>query len=291
MTDQPRSLIAAAREHVAQGDLIAALDLLEQERAAQDASGNQRAVAAVLGEISRVRFAQKEVNLARQLQQQRLEINREHEDLDGTAAALWDLAQIELSQGAHEQALPHLEEAWAVFGRTGRVEGMAAVGTVYGQLLAANGDLNTAREILAAAKHGWNTVGQPQYATKIDTLLAKLSHADWDPRQHEQQRQQSEESLEDRLQSAVKAAEEGRVEHAIRELSTMVQESIATGVPAQEASARGYRAQILGRLGRLEDALRDVHRGLEIAQQLEQPGAEVHFRSLLEQVRKQLPEN
>ncbi len=290
MTDEPQSRIESARQHAADGELDAALDLLQQERDAQEARGDQRAVAAVLGEMSRVRFAQDKVDLAQGLQQRRLEINREQNDLDGIAAALWDLAQMDLHQDRHDLALPRLEEAWSLFGRTGRIEGLAAVGTVYGQLLASKGELDTAREILAAAKHGWTTLGQDEYARKIDILLAKLSQSDWDPRE-EAPAHPSEESPQDRLQQAIAAAERGKVDHAISELNVLVQEGITSGSPGQEASARGFRAQILGRLGRFEEALRDVQRGLQIAQQLEQEDAEAHFRSLLELITKQLPDN
>lgn len=294
MTNEPQapeSLIGRARQHVAAGELDAALVLLQQEHDAQALRGDQRAVAAVLGEMARVRFGQGQADVARELQERRLEINREEEDVDGTAAALWDLAQLDLHQQHHEQALPRLEEAWALFGRTGRIEGLAAVGTVYGQLLAVQGDGEAARGILAAAKHGWASLGQEEYARKIDALLAKLSKADWDPRAEAPPPVQPTESRNDRLQQAISAAERGEVKAAISQLDALVEEGVATGDLGQEATARGFRCQILGRLGRFEDALLDAQRGYLLAEQLEQRDAADHFRSLLEQIQKQLPDN
>ncbi len=62
------------------------------------------------------------------LQTERLELNRGLGDLEGQAAALWDIAQIELCRGNVKQAVPMISEAYRIVDRIGRLEGICAVG-------------------------------------------------------------------------------------------------------------------------------------------------------------------
>jgi hypothetical protein len=97
---------------------------------------------------------------AAELQRKRLEINKQLGDLDGIAAASWDLAQIDLARKDYEAALPRLMESFQIFGRLQRPDVSATAGNVLGQLLMAAGQTDEARGVLgdaraAAAKIGW----------------------------------------------------------------------------------------------------------------------------------------
>jgi tetratricopeptide (TPR) repeat protein len=97
---------------------------------------------------------------AAELQRKRLEINKQLGDLDGIAAASWDLAQIDLARKDYEAALPRLMESFQIFGRLQRPDAIATAGNVLGQLLMAAGQTDEARRVLgdaraAAAKIGW----------------------------------------------------------------------------------------------------------------------------------------
>ena len=70
---------------------------------------------------------------------ERLEANQQLGDLDGIAAASWDLARIDLAREDYESAFPRLAESFRIFGDLQRPDGLAAVGLSLGQLLMAAG--------------------------------------------------------------------------------------------------------------------------------------------------------
>ena len=99
------------------------------------------------------------------MQRKRLEVSKQLGDLDGIAAADWDLARIDLAREDYESALPRLMESFQIFGRLQRPDGIAAVGMTLGQLLMAAGQTDLARQVLgdslaAATKIGWTDMVQ-----------------------------------------------------------------------------------------------------------------------------------
>jgi hypothetical protein len=100
------------------------------------------------------------------LQNKRLEVNKQLGDLDGIAAASWDLARIDLARQDYQSAFPRLAESFQIMGRLQRPDGIAPVGIALGQLLMAAGQFDQARDVLsdslaAATKIGW-TAGVQQ---------------------------------------------------------------------------------------------------------------------------------
>ena len=111
------------------------------------------------------------------MQRKRLEANKQLGDLDGIAAASWDLARIDLARKDYQAALPRLIESFQIFGRLQRPDGIAAVGWTLGQLLLAAGQADPARQVLgdalaAAAKIGWTDMVQ-----QIGELLKSVAAA------------------------------------------------------------------------------------------------------------------
>ena len=117
------------------------------------------------GNIADIAYRRGDYDDAAQLQGKRLEINEQLGDLDGIAAANWDLAQIDLAREDYQAAFPRLMESFQIFGRLQRPDGIAIVGTTLGQLLLAAGQAEQARQVLgdslaAAAKIGWTGKAQ-----------------------------------------------------------------------------------------------------------------------------------
>jgi len=98
-------------------------------------------------------------------------VHQELGDLDGIAAATWDLAQIDLARQDYEAAFPRLTEAFQILTRLQRPDGIAAAGWPLGQLLMAEGQDSQARQVLHAALEAAARIGWTSMTEQISTLL------------------------------------------------------------------------------------------------------------------------
>lgn len=103
------------------------------------------------GSVAHIAHQRGEVDEAAELQHKRLEVNKQLGDLDGIAAATWDLAQIDLTREDYESAFPRLAESFQIFSQLQRPDGIAAAGLTLGQLLIAAGQTDPARQVLSAS--------------------------------------------------------------------------------------------------------------------------------------------
>ncbi len=95
-------------------------------------------------------------------------------DIDGIAASLWSIAQIELERKQFERALPRLSEAWRLVVKLGRPDGIAAIGGVLGQFLAGADLLDEARNVLGQAAVAYRKLGQAAQAVQIEAMMADI---------------------------------------------------------------------------------------------------------------------
>jgi len=259
---------AIAGIRATQGELDVALDMHRRQRQRFIDLGDARGAAMAQGHVAHILLAQGKPDEARQQQEERLKTNHELGDPDGIASTQWDLAQMDLERGDRDSAMPRLAEAWGHFGTIQRKEGLAPVGTVYGQLLLSLGEQDQAREVLTRARACWAEMGNQDHAERIDEIV--LQHCG-PPK-------------EDPIQQAIDAVNEGRPEEALQGLTILATRAVGMRDPGLEATARGYRAQVLAQLGRWEEACNDARRALAIAERAEQPKASEHFRQLLQQL-------
>jgi tetratricopeptide (TPR) repeat protein len=137
----------------------------EVQLPAYERLGDTREAALTWGRIADIAYRRGDYDGAAELQRKRLEVNRQLGNLDGIAAAQWDLARIDLTRKDYEAALPRLLESFPILGRLQRPDGIAMVGSTLGQLLIAAGQADQARQVLgdslaAAAKLGWTDLVQ-----------------------------------------------------------------------------------------------------------------------------------
>ncbi|MEU4447439.1 tetratricopeptide repeat protein, partial [Actinosynnema sp. NPDC023926] len=109
--------------------------------------GDTRSAAVTWGQIGAILHQRGDYDEAVELQLKRLETNKLLGDLDGIAAANWDLAQINLSQQDPESATLRLIESYTVLQQLQRADGIAVVGATLAALLAAAGQTRQARQI------------------------------------------------------------------------------------------------------------------------------------------------
>jgi hypothetical protein len=102
----------------------------------------------------------------------RLETNRKIGNVDGIAAAHWGLATIELRRGKVVEAAPQLAEAWSLFTRLGRADGIAAIGEIFGQVLVAAGQRDQAIAILRRSVEAYRKLGREERAHEVEALVA-----------------------------------------------------------------------------------------------------------------------
>ena len=162
-----------AEAQAAYGECLA----ISRRLAGQDPSnaGWQRDLAVTLGDIARIRAAKGEVDAALQLQQERLAVNEKLEDMDGIAAASWDIAQLELRRRDFKAAFPPLARSYSILQQIGRLDGLCTVGMLFGQFLCAAGKREEGIKVLTRSRDGFLKLGRSQDAKQTQALLDGLS--------------------------------------------------------------------------------------------------------------------
>jgi tetratricopeptide (TPR) repeat protein len=134
--------------------------------------GDDSSRAATLGDIARILVSKGEVDEALRLHEEELAVHRRLNDADGIANAQWDLAQLDLNRHDLLSALKRLDEAWSILSRIDRVEGLAVVGSTYGEVMAMQGQHDQARKVLAVAIQCWRKLGRINEAIRVEAILA-----------------------------------------------------------------------------------------------------------------------
>ncbi len=158
-----------------QGDPDEALRILRQESLPIfDRLGDIRARAVTMGKIASILHRRGDLDEALLISRQELLPAVERiGDLDGIAAALWQVAQLELQRDELDVALPRMAEAFRIVVRLGRADGIAAIGSILGQSLAARQDPE-AREVLQLAADMFRKLGRNSEAKQLDEIIADL---------------------------------------------------------------------------------------------------------------------
>jgi tetratricopeptide (TPR) repeat protein len=163
------------------GDLDAALKLHQEQLQIYEALGDRGSRAVALGDIAQIIMAKGEVDVALGLQNERLEVNRQLGDQDGIAAAHFDIAQIQLVQAKENRdanvfqlAIGALMESFEIFVRIGRLDGICVSGLVLGEIFAAAGQNDEAREILQVSLDAFRKLGRAEEASQAEELLRQL---------------------------------------------------------------------------------------------------------------------
>ena len=161
----------------ARGDLDEALRIRrEVQLPVYERLGDVRSAAVTWGQIGDIAFQRGDLDEAAALQGRRLEANRKLGDLDGIAAASWNLAQIDLAQKQYESALPRLMESFEGFRHLQRPDGIAVVGGNLGSLLLARRDTQAARQVLQESHAAAVKIGLADLAQQIAALLDQSAH-------------------------------------------------------------------------------------------------------------------
>jgi tetratricopeptide (TPR) repeat protein len=157
------------------GDLDEALRIRQQEELpVYERLGDVRERALAMGKIADILLQKGDPIAARHLQEERLETHQQMADSDGTANALWNLAQIDLAERKIGDAVPRIVEAYNINSKLGRADGIAVVGMVLGQILAAGGQLEAARLVLQRSAEMFLKLGQEKHAEEAEDLIRQL---------------------------------------------------------------------------------------------------------------------
>ncbi len=162
-----------SRRLATRGEVTSAISTLEEAHETFLSVDEPRDAAIAIGDVARLKAQSGDVAGARERQDERLTVNRGLGDIDGIAAALFNLAQLDLMEEKHVAALPRLLESFALNTRLGRADGIAIVGSVLGQLLAAAGRAE-ARSVLDQSREAFLRLEQAEPAREIEMILASL---------------------------------------------------------------------------------------------------------------------
>ena len=99
-------------------------------------------------------------------------------DLDGIAAAHWDLAQIDLARQDYQSATPRLFESFQITRQLQRADGIATVGTTLGALLLAAGLTDLAHQVLDESLTAATKIGHLSLTRQITELLNRPVEGD-----------------------------------------------------------------------------------------------------------------
>ncbi|MEU5294058.1 CHAT domain-containing protein [Streptomyces umbrinus] len=133
--------------------------------------GDIRSTSITWGQIADIYQQRGEVDEALELQLKRLEVNEQLGDMDGIAAANWDLARIDMSRQELAAAAPRLVTSFQLLLKLQRPDGIAVVGAALGQLLLAAGERGQARQVLQTSRAAAAKVGLADVVDRLDELL------------------------------------------------------------------------------------------------------------------------
>jgi tetratricopeptide (TPR) repeat protein len=136
--------------------------------------GETRLVALTWGRIADIAFQRGDYEEAAVLHRKRLEVNKQRGDLDGIAAADWDLARVDLAQENYDSAFRRLLESFQILSQLKRADGVAVVGRTLGWLLLAANQTEDARKILGESLAAATKIGNQSLAGQINELLNRL---------------------------------------------------------------------------------------------------------------------
>jgi tetratricopeptide (TPR) repeat protein len=128
-----------------------------------------------MGKIAQIAAQKGDLEGARGLQEEVLEINRTLRDADGIAATLWVIARIELAQRKNADAALRIAEAYSIVERIGRAEGIAVVGSVFAQILAAAGEHEQALAVLRRSAEMYRRLDRSDDAEAVEKLIEELT--------------------------------------------------------------------------------------------------------------------
>uniref|UniRef100_UPI00356B0278 tetratricopeptide repeat protein n=1 Tax=Amycolatopsis kentuckyensis TaxID=218823 RepID=UPI00356B0278 len=137
--------------------------------------GDTRETALTWGRIADILYQRGEYEEATSLQLKRLETNTGLGDLDGIAAANWDLATIHLAQQDHESAAPRLIESYTILRRLRRADGLAVVALTLASLLAAADRIPEAQHVAGEGLQSATKIGASDLVEQLTNLLDNLS--------------------------------------------------------------------------------------------------------------------
>ena len=95
-------------------------------------------------------------------------------DPDGIAKPLGALSQLDLAERNIGDAIPRIIEAYAIVERLGRAEGIAVIGTAFGQILAVQEESDEARRVLRRSAEMYRMMGLTNDARAVEELIRKL---------------------------------------------------------------------------------------------------------------------
>jgi tetratricopeptide (TPR) repeat protein len=163
-----------ARLRAQAGQIQEALTLYEEMLGIFERLGDVRSRAVTLGDIARLKIEGGETAEARRLYEEILTTYRELGDVDSSANSLYYLANLDLQAGNVEAASARLAESWAINVKLNRADGIAVVGRLYGQVLAAGQRLPEAREVLQRSEAAFRLLGWTDPADQVAEVLGKL---------------------------------------------------------------------------------------------------------------------
>ncbi|MEV7287092.1 CHAT domain-containing protein [Streptomyces sp. NPDC093252] len=142
--------------------------------------GDTREAAVTWGKIADILQQQGETDEALELQLKRLEVNKRLGDVDGVAAANWDLARIDLGREDRDAAVPRMTTSFQLLVQLQRLDGIAVVGTTLSQLLLAAGEREQAREVFRASRAAAVKIGFTEAVDQLDELLTAAEDGEED---------------------------------------------------------------------------------------------------------------
>lgn len=148
------------------GRMLLLVDRPQQARAVLTQRLERFESAGALAGLAAAERAVGDLDAARALQERRLQ------DADPVeqAGALLDLAKLDLAAEDSASALTRLEQAWTLVTDRHRLDGIAGVGSVLGQLLS-TGDPERAAEVLGRAQRAFQSMGQAEQAEQIGAMV------------------------------------------------------------------------------------------------------------------------
>lgn len=159
----------------ARGRLDEALRIREEEELpVYERLGDVRSKAITRGKSADILQARRQLDEALRIhQEEQLPIYERLGDVIGKAKTLLRIAVIELEKGRQAQAFAHLTEAYEIAKGLKLIEGLAAVGEHYGQLLRQRGDPEKGIAILKTALDAAERLGWNEQAERLRNLLSQ----------------------------------------------------------------------------------------------------------------------